>query len=76
VYIWDGKDENGNPVPPGTYRFFVEATLFWSSRVLFSGTFTHGKGSVEDIPVTVEYFGERHNEGMITNVRARIVPSP
>uniref|UniRef100_A0A7V4DH71 DUF2271 domain-containing protein n=1 Tax=Candidatus Caldatribacterium californiense TaxID=1454726 RepID=A0A7V4DH71_9BACT len=75
MYTWDGKDENGHPVPPGTYRFFVEATLFWSSRVLFSGTFAYGEGSVEDIPITVEYFGERHNEGMITNVRARVVPS-
>ncbi|HEY4329466.1 MAG TPA: DUF2271 domain-containing protein, partial [Phycisphaerae bacterium] len=23
--VWDGKDSKGNPVPPGTYKIFVEA---------------------------------------------------
>ena len=28
VYVWDGTDENGNTVPVGKYRFFVEGTLY------------------------------------------------
>lgn len=71
LYTWDGRDEKGNFVPPGTYRFVIEATLYWSSRVLITGTFTYGGESVDSIPIKVEHFGGKENEGMITNVRAR-----
>lgn len=71
VYTWDGRDAKGNFVLPGTYRFVIEATLYWSNRVVFSGTFTYGGKSIDSIPVTAEYFGGRENEGMITNLTAR-----
>lgn len=70
TYTWDGKDEEGNYVSLGEYRFFIEATLYWSNRVVFTGTFVYGGESIEDIPVTVERFGGKENEGMITNVKA------
>jgi len=73
VYTWDGRDAQGNFVPPGTYRFLIEATLYWSNRVLFVGTFVYGGESVDAIPITVEYFGKGANEGMIGNVKARYV---
>lgn len=73
VYTWDGRDAAGNFVPPGVYRFVIEATLYWSNRVVFTGTFTYGGESVDTIPITVERFGGKENEGMITNVRARYV---
>lgn len=71
TYTWDGKNEAGNFVSPGVYRFVIEANLFWANRVVFTGTFEYGGESVESIPVTVTYSGEKKNEGMITNVRAR-----
>jgi hypothetical protein len=37
TYIWDGTDQNGVRVPKGKYHFFVEGTLYWKSRVVFSG---------------------------------------
>ncbi len=36
-YVWDLTDESGARVPNGTYRFYVEGTLRWKNRVLFSG---------------------------------------
>jgi hypothetical protein len=34
---WDLTDENGERVPDGTYRYFVEGSLRWENRVLYSG---------------------------------------
>lgn len=34
-YTWDGTDEQGKPVPAGTYTVFLEGTLHWSTRVLY-----------------------------------------
>ncbi len=39
---WDLTDENGTAVQPGVYRFFVEGSLRWKNRVLYSGTVTVG----------------------------------
>ena len=37
TYQWDGTDHQGNHVPAGKYTFFVEGTLYWESRVIYSG---------------------------------------
>ncbi len=77
-YIWDCRDESGNPVSAGTYRFFVEGSYSWSSKVLFSGTVTVGGNTQDNIPVTAEYNdAETHNRDMITNLKAiYIAPAP
>lgn len=36
-FIWDLTDMEGNPVPAGEYRFFVEANTRWANRLLFEG---------------------------------------
>ena len=36
TYQWDGTDDNGNRVPVGTYRFFIEGTLYWENRVVYT----------------------------------------
>jgi len=36
-YFWDLRDQNGQIVPNGEYRYYIEGTLRWSNRVLFSG---------------------------------------
>lgn len=74
-YTWDGKDESGNYVPSGKYRFCIEATLYWTNRVLYSGTFLYGGESQENIPVSVKYFDGETNKDMIQNVRAKYTPS-
>ena len=40
VFTWDLKDKDGKDLPKGTYKVCVEATLFNSSIVLYTGTFT------------------------------------
>lgn len=74
-YIWDGKDENGNYVSPGKYRLFIEATLYWTNRVLYSGTFQYGGESQENIAISVKYFEGESNKDMIQNVKAKYTAS-
>ena len=45
TYIWDCTGKDGKSVPPGKYKVFVEGTLRWKSRVLYSGTITVGKNA-------------------------------
>lgn len=77
-YTWDCRDDSGNLVPAGTYRFFVEGSYSWSSKVLFSGTVTVGGNTQDDIPILADYNDqETHNRDMITNLRAKyIAPEP
>ena len=36
-YTWDLTGADGEAVPPGTYTVFVEGTLRWKNRVIYSG---------------------------------------
>ena len=36
-FTWDLTDANGNIVPIGEYKFFVEGTLRWKNQVMYSG---------------------------------------
>lgn len=51
MYIWNLTDENGQGVADGEYNFFVEATVYEKSRILFSGTIDI---SDEDTTVTAD----------------------
>ena len=44
-YTWDLTDTDGNAVLPGEYKFFVEGSLRWSNRVIYSGIIEIGKMS-------------------------------
>ena len=48
-YPWNLKDINGETVPPGEYRVFVEGTLRWKNYVLYTAVVTIG-----DTPESVE----------------------
>ena len=37
LHTWNLLDDNGHPVPPGLYRYFLEGTLRWKNQVLFTG---------------------------------------
>ena len=49
TYSWDLTDANGDTVSLGDYMFFIEGSLRWKNRVLYSGMI-----SVGDSPVTVQ----------------------
>ena len=73
-HSWDGTDENGDAMPSGKYHVFVEGTLYWTSSVLYSGSFEWGgdTAAVEMIPVYTEEDNET-NKDMITQVSAEYV---
>ena len=53
--VWDLTDSDGELMPAGQYRFFVEGNLRWSNRVLFSGIIEIG-GEAATSEATAEYF--------------------
>ena len=40
TFTWDFTDEQGKTVPQGNYKVIVEATLFFDSDIIYSGTFS------------------------------------
>ncbi len=83
-FIWDCTDASGAPVPAGTYKYFVEGSLRWKNRVLYSGEIGVGGGAAES-EAQAEYFYEASEDqpaldasavesGMIGAVRAVYAP--
>ena len=71
TFTWDFTDQNGKPVPQGTYRFFLEATYDGPSVVTYTGTVTSG-APAGDLPLETSYIEPSENrKDMITNVKAR-----
>lgn len=69
-YTWDGTDEQGKPVPDGTYTVFLEGTLYWSTRVLYSAQVQWGGRTPVQLPVTVRKNGTSdRNKDMLDNVK-------
>jgi hypothetical protein len=58
TYAWDLTDAGGAAVPPGEYRFFVEGSLRWKNRVLYSCALSLGGD-----PVTVQAEAAFFREG-------------
>ena len=58
AYTWDLTDKDGDAVPPGDYKFFVEGTLRWKNYVLYSGVIPVG-----DVPAEVLADAEYIYEG-------------
>jgi hypothetical protein len=74
TYVWDCKDNKGNMVPAGEYKYIVEATLRMANRVFYSGTIKTG-GQAQQSQATGEFFGDSEQErGMISNVGAKYYP--
>lgn len=66
-YSWDLTDTNGNTVSYGEYKFFVEGSLRWKNRVIYSGVITIG-----DEPITIQadvefIYEESDNQAALTN---------
>ena len=74
-YTWDGKDDKGNYVKAGTYKIFVEGTLYWSSRVLYEGSFNYG-GKDQNVTLTPSFSSDDDtNRDMLTQVTAKYTPN-
>lgn len=72
TYLWDCTDQNENPVPDGTYKFFIEGNTHWKDRVLFGGTITLGAHPYIVGPFIEDFTREALNSKMITDVNAEI----
>ena len=73
-YIWDGTDDNGNRVADGTYMFYVEGTLYWSSIVRYEGTVNMGDSENSTLDVNAVYTEDtEQNRNMLSNVTAEYI---
>ena len=70
TFTWNFTNQEGKAVPQGMYKVVVEATLFFESDIIYSGTFST-KDKAGDITLisTLTKEDEQHKD-MVTNVRA------
>ena len=69
TFTWDFTDENGKAVSSGTYKVKVEATLFFDSDIIYTGTFTT-KDKPGDIALTSELTkADEQHKDMVTDVK-------
>ena len=57
TYAWDLTNDHGIQVEPGEYRFFVEGSLRWKNRVVYSGVIQIG-GMVATAVADIEFIYE------------------
>ena len=70
TFTWDFTDEQGKAVPQGTYKIKVEATLYFDSDILYTGSFST-KDKPGNVTLTSELTkpDEQHKD-MVTDVKA------
>lgn len=72
TYTWDFKDDQGKDVPAGDYKICLEATLYFNSVILYTGTFST-KDKAGDIKLTSTLTEEdEQHKNMITDVKAAL----
>ena len=72
TFIWDFTDQQGKAVQKGTYKVFVEATLFNASNNTYSGTFsTQDKAGNVTLTSQLTEPDEKHKD-MVTDVKATL----
>ena len=72
TFTWDFKDADGKAVPAGNYKIFLEATLYFNSIVLYSGSFsTSEKAGAISLTSKLTEEDEQH-KNMITEVKAQL----
>lgn len=71
TYQWNGTDDKGKRVPSGNYKFFVEGSMYWESRVVYSGDLIWGYKEHDSISIEKHFFNSsRINKNMITELKA------
>ena len=74
TYTWDCKGKDGKSIVPGKYKIFVEGTLRWKSRVLYTANITVGENS-ETVRAQPQYSVKSDNHGnMIGTVTVTYTP--
>ena len=72
TFTWDFTDQQGKAVQKGTYKVFVEATLFNASTITYSGTFsTQDKAGNVTLTSQLTEPDEKHKD-MVTDVKATL----
>jgi len=72
TYTWNFKDAQGKDVPAGEYKICLEATLYFESIILYSGTFsTKDKAGEIKLTSSLTQEDEQH-KNMITGVTAAL----
>ena len=70
IFTWDFTDEQGKAVPKGIYKVKVEATLFFDSDIIYTGTFST-KDKAGNIILTSELTkADEQHKDMVTDVKA------
>ena len=70
TFTWNFKDEQGKAVPNGTYKVKVEATLYFESDIIYTGTFsTQSKAGAIKLTSELAKPDEQH-KNMISDVKA------
>ena len=70
TFTWDFTGQDGKAVKKGTYKVFVEATLFNASTITYSGTFsTKDKAGIVTLTSQLTEPDENHKD-MVTDVKA------
>ena len=71
-FVWDFTDSAGNAVPAGTYRCYVEATLYWGSTVRYYADITQGASGIFAVRSERTEPTNSQNANMITNVEMKV----
>jgi len=67
TFVWNLTDIDGNTVPPGEYRIFIEGTLRWKNYVLYSGVIEIGD-SPSNVQADAEYvYAGSGNQSALTS---------
>ena len=69
-FSWDFTDAAGKIVKKGTYKVFVEATLFGESDITYSGAFTAMDNAGEIVLTSTLTKDDEAHKDMVTNVKA------
>lgn len=70
TFSWDFTDQSGKAVKKGTYKVFVEATLFNASTITYSGSFsTQDKAGSITLTSELTQPDETHKD-MVTEMKA------
>ena len=73
TFTWDFKDQNGQAVPAGQYKLFVEATLLNDTVATWSGAFSTGdKPGAVTLQQVVNIPLESSHKDMVTDVKATL----
>jgi len=67
--VWDLTDRTVKPVPPGTYVYKIEGTIYWQNRVLWEGRIDVGGAEEKTSMADATYYPPEAAEGAVITTR-------